>query len=362
MTTAGSARSFACDVCGATTEYAPGTATLRCPHCAGEQAIAPAGRAVREHAWETLAKLPVKATAAQRAPQAFRCPNCQAVTETDALSERCHFCAAALVADPSRTERIVPEAVVPFALNKGAARTALRTWTATRWFAPSDLKRVTEAETTKGSYLPHWTYDADTFSAYSGARGEHYWVTESYTDSNGNSQTRRVRKTRWYPASGSVPVSFDDVLVAGTTHLEEKQLDELQPWPLGDAKPYQDEYLAGFQTLRYDIEPEAGLEKAKGKMAETIRAECRRDIGGDEQRVDRVATSYAELTFKLLLLPVWFLSYLHRGRTWQVMVNAHTGEVIGERPYSVPKIVAASLAAAVVVAAIVWLWFVFFRK
>lgn len=94
---------------------------------------------MREHAYETLAALPVKQTAAQRAPNAFRCPNCQAVMETDSLSDRCQFCAAALVADPSRSERIVPEAVLPFGLDKAATRSALRKWTASRWFAPSDL-------------------------------------------------------------------------------------------------------------------------------------------------------------------------------------------------------------------------------
>jgi hypothetical protein len=356
VTDAGSARSFACEVCGATAEYAPGTDTLRCPHCATEQPIPPVGRAVREHAYTTLVTLPLKQPAAQRAPNTFRCPNCQAVTETDSLSDRCQFCAAALVADPSRTERVVPEAVVPFGLDRAATRAALRKWTRSRWFAPSDLKKVTEAETTKGSYLPHWTYDANTFSDYTGQRGDHYYVTQTYTDSNGKTQTRQVRHTRWTSVSGSVTLSFDDLLVTGTTHVEEEQLDKLEPWPLAEAKPYQDEYLAGFQTVRYDIEPESGFETAKKRMNAAIRSQAKRQIGGDEQRVHKVATSYADLTFKLMLLPVWFLSYLHHGKTWQVMVNARTAEVIGERPYSVPKIVAVSLAAAMVIGAAVWLY------
>lgn len=355
------ARSFACEACGSVLEYAPGTENLRCPHCAHEQPIVPVPRAVQEHAYDTLAELPVKTTAAQGAPHAFRCPNCQAVTETDSLSDRCQFCAAALVADPTRTERVVPEAVVPFAVDRAAARAALRKWAASRWFAPSDLKKVTEAETTKGSYLPHWTYDANTWSDYRGERGEHYWVTESYTDGDGNSRTRQVRRTRWHRVSGSVQNSFDDVLVPGTTHVEEERLDALQPWPLEEARPCQDEYLTGFQTVRYDIEPESGLETAKKKMAKVIRETCRRDIGGDEQRVHHVATGYHDLTFKLLLLPVWFLSYLHRGKTWQVMINAHTGEVIGKRPYSIPKIVGACAAAAVLVAALVW-WYMAYRR
>jgi hypothetical protein len=38
-------------------------------------------------------------------------------------------------------------------------------------------------------------------------------------------------------------------------------------------------------------------------------------------------------------------AYRYRDRVWQVMINARTGEVIGERPYSVWKITFAVLAA-----------------
>lgn len=90
-------------------------------------------------------------------------------------------------------------------------------------------------------------------------------------------------------------------------------------------------------------------------MAEVIEDDCRRDIGGDEQRVSSVDTHYFDLTFKLVLLPVWFLTYLHGGKTWQVMVNAHTGEVIGKRPHSAAKIASAVLAAVAVIAVVVFL-------
>ena len=53
-----------------------------------------------------------------------------------------------------------------------------------------------------------------------------------------------------------------------------------------------------------------------------------------------------------MLLPVWFLTYLHGGRGWQVVVNARTGAVIGERPYSAVKITAAVALVAAVAAAV----------
>jgi DNA-directed RNA polymerase subunit RPC12/RpoP len=350
-------QSYPCGACGATVEFSPGAGTLTCPYCGHEQALAEVPRQIREHPVEELATSAAKPRAAVLgADHAFVCPGCGARTETDDLSARCQFCATALVADPELTERVVPEAVVPFGLDRVAARERLRTWTSSRWFAPSSLKKVTEAETFKGSYLPYWTYDAATTSHYRGERGEHYYTTETYTTTeNGETvtRTRQVRHTRWYPARGTVERAFDDVLVAGTAHVGGERLDKLTPWPLDEARPYQPEYLAGFQTVRYDVEPEDGLATAKERMAVTIEADCRADIGGDEQRVHSVDTRYDDVTFKLVLLPVWFLTYLHAGTPWQVMVNARTGEVVGERPYSAAKITAAVVVALAVVAAIV---------
>jgi hypothetical protein len=116
---------------------------------------------------------------------------------------------------------------------------------------------------------------------------------------------------------------------------------------------YQPEYLSGYSALRYDVEPENGLAVAKQQMGKVIERDCRNDIGGDEQRLNNVSTSYASVMYKLVLLPVWVVAYLYGGKTWQVLVNGRTGEVIGSRPYSKVKIAAAVLAALIVIAAVI---------
>ncbi len=64
--------------------------------------------------------------------------------------------------------------------------------------------------------------------------------------------TRQVQKTRWYPAAGTVARDFDDVLVAGTGRVMPEHLAKLSPWPLQQARAYQPDYLAGYETLRFD--------------------------------------------------------------------------------------------------------------
>ena len=77
--------------------------------------------------------------------------------------------------------------------------------------------------------------------------------------------------------------------------------------------------------------------------------------GGDEQRVHQISTAYSGITFKHLLLPVWVSAYKFRDQIYQVLINARTGEVQGERPYSVWKIVGFVFFLVVVVVVLAYL-------
>jgi DNA-directed RNA polymerase subunit RPC12/RpoP len=347
------ATTYPCGGCGARLEFAPGSSAMQCPYCGFRQEITAGDRRIDEIAFADLATLPRKPVGSIGA-YVFVCQRCAARTETNETASVCQFCGAPLVIDAAASGQIVPEGVLPFGLDRGAVRDAVRAWTSSRWFAPSALKKVTETESMKSTYVPHWTYDSQTVSDYVGQRGEYYYVTETYTDGDGKQQTREARRTRWHRARGTVDRAFDDVLVPGSTVLPGKEVDDLAPWPLEAAAPYQPEFLAGHFALRYDVEPEAGLTEAKNRMAPVIAEDCRRDIGGDEQRVDSVDTRHSDVTFKLMLLPVWIACYVYAGKNWQILVNGRTGEVHGERPWSKAKIAIAVILAVIVLAVIAY--------
>jgi LSD1 subclass zinc finger protein len=340
---------FHCSSCGARLEYAPGTTSLRCPYCGHVQEVAAITTVIREHSYDAWAALPPKPHA-PTGRYRLTCHRCGAQTDSENLSDTCPFCGAPIVAETAGGDQIAPEAVVPFGIDQRAAQDAVRGWVRSRWFAPNALKKVGATESLHGTYLPHWTFDARTATDYSGMRGEHYWETQTYTE-NGETKTREVMRTAWSPASGHVERDFDDVLVPGSTRLPPNRVEDLAPWPLENAAVYQPDYLAGYQTLRYDVEPDQGLSTAKQQMEDVIEGDCRGDIGGDEQRVSSMEVRYADVMFKLLLLPIWIAAYIYAGKSYQVFVNAHTSEVVGERPYSIPKIAAAVVAALVVIAA-----------
>jgi hypothetical protein len=326
--------------------YEPGGTSMICPYCGRRAAIAVSDAVVEERPLEQYFnprpdQLQVVAAGALEVP----CARCGAVVTfvPPEVAGECAFCGAQIVAQPKAADPMVaPEGVLPFGIPPERARASIKEWLATRWFAPNALKTMARQESVGGVYLPFWTYDAETQSDYTGQRGEYYYVTETYTDRDAQgrtvTRTRQVRHTRWYPVSGRVARAFDDILIAATKGLPRKYLDALEPWDLESLQPYEPAYLSGFKAQRYQVGLEEGFVMARELMEQVIVQDVRRDIGGDEQQVGDVNTRFWDLTFKHLLLPVYLGAYHFNQKSYQVMVNARTGEVTGDRPYSWIKI------------------------
>ena len=104
-----------------------------------------------------------------------------------------------------------------------------------------------------------------------------------------------------------------------------------------------------------------GFEKSKVTMESGIRTSIQRDIAGDHQQITSVSTVYNDITFKHILLPIWLSAYRYNDQVFRFMINGRTGEVQGERPYSVIKIVFAVLAV-IAVAVVGFLVFSYYKQ
>ena len=354
-----------CDQCGAQLRYAPGETQLVCDHCGHRQQIPAAASAQRSAALQELdLGRGLRDDLAGDQMEELRtttCPNCGALVEIRGATHatECAFCATPVVLDTGTQRLIKPQALIPFVLTERQAREAMTTWMGRLWFAPNTLlEYARKGRAMNGVYVPFWTFDAATRSRYSGERGEYYYETRTVTVRvNGRSERRQeqVRRTRWYPASGRVARDFDDVLVMASRSLPERVGDALAPWDFTALQPYAAEYLSGFQAEGYTVALADGHATARDRMSDVIRRDVARDIGGDEQRIHSVDTDWSDETFKHILLPVWMAAYKYNGKSYRFVVNAQTGEVQGERPWSVWKIGVAVICAVLLTLAAVYL-------
>ena len=354
-----------CAQCGAQLRYAPGQTELTCENCGHVQTITLTNPRRRARALGELDlarglrdDLPDAAMAETRATA---CPNCGAQVEFSGASHatECPFCASPVVVDTGTQRHIKPQALVPFALTETQARTAMTGWLGSLWFAPGTLlEYARKGRRLTGIYVPFWTFDASTRSRYSGERGDYYYQTRNVTVRvNGRMEQRQeqVRHTRWQAASGRVERDFDDVTVMASTSLPARLGNELTPWDLAALQPYAPEYLSGFQAEGYTVPLADGDAEAKARMTAIIEQDVRRDIGGDEQRVHDIDTDWSDQTFKHILLPVWMAAYKYNGKSFRFLVNGQTGEVQGERPWSIWKIGFTVLLVAALVLGAVYL-------
>jgi len=347
---------YACTQCGAPLTFDPATTSLACDHCGASTKLelAPAQVLTYDLFGQTaIASMHARDLGARE----IECKKCGAHAIVTKRADKCAFCAAPMVVDVDQgAATIPPGGVVPFVVPSKDAAARFSKWLAGRWFAPGDLVAASRRDRMDGVYLPYWVFDAQSTTAYRGQRGRVYHETEHYKDASGNDQTRTVERIDWTHVSGDVRVTSLDVLSIASETLPHKLVRKLEPWQPQSALGFDPRFLAGFIAECYRVQPQAGFKTAYDEVIENqIRKEIESDIGGDKQRIDDMKVNWDSVRFRHLLLPVWLSAFRYNDKAFHVAVNASTGEVVGERPYSATKIILFILAIAAIIAGIVML-------
>ncbi len=355
-------KEFHCPSCGSEAHWNPAKQALACDYCGTvspmpEEATAPT-KGIERDLLEALRAVGDDQRGWENDRVSVKCQSCQAITvfEPSHAAKRCDFCgSASIIPVEQQTRPIRPEALLEFKTPETTIRETIRQWYGSRWFAPSNLGTKAMTDTVKGIYVPYWTFDANVSADWSAMSGDHYWESESYTDSEGKTQTRQVQKTRWYPSSGHVDHFFDDELVPATKGVQPALLRRVEPFPsTTDLKPYSAGFISGWTVEQYQIDLFAAAKAARAQMDAKTERLCAAQVPGDTHRDLSVDANYSNQTFKHILVPVWMLAYTYRSQTYQVVVNGYTGTIAGQYPKSWGKIALLILAILAVIGLIAW--------
>jgi ribosomal protein S27E len=353
---------FRCPGCAANMTYDAATRAMACAFCGASVAIGGQGerRSIVEHDLEKGLATAARGYGVE--VRRSRCQGCGAVVSfgSEQTATRCDFCdAPTVLAEASLRQVLRPESLVPFAIDREAARQAFGGWLGKLWFRPGDLRKLAAVTEAHGVYVPYWTFDCQVDSSWTADSGTYYWVTQRYTVRvNGRSETRtrRVRKIRWRPAWGERCDHHDDVLVCASRGLPAELAARLDTFDTRQLVPWQPAYLAGWKAEEYAVELNDGWTIARGRIEDVQERRCAGDVPGDTHRFLRVNSRFSAQTYKHVLLPVWVAAYRYRDRVYQFLVNGQTGEVEGKAPWSLAKIALASLLVLALVVAGVMLW------
>jgi len=345
-----------CDNCGAHLEFSAGKQALECPYCGTVSTVKHKEHYKPPEEKDFLAAPAHTGWAVDVI--STKCDGCGATISSKSRSGECAFCGSPYIKTiPPNPNIIRPEHLIPFRIDNRYATNAFRTWLGQGFFRPSDLAQVARMNKLKGVYVPFWTYDCGTNSRWTAQSGYYYYETESYTTYEQGqriTKTRQVRKTRWVPSSGSRSDSYNDVLIVASRGLDYHLVLKIYPFHLGYLIPYKPEYLSGWQAEDYNIDVRHGWGIAKDQVQQDEYRKCGSEVPGDTHRFLRVNTSYSNITYKHILLPVWIASYHYKNKLYHFLINGQTGEVQGYKPISWLKVGAVAAAICGIVGGIIY--------
>ena len=345
-----------CPACGAQAEWSARKHMLVCPFCGTESPAeleSDTGKIVEHDLVKALREVPENERGWDGEKRTVQCRSCKAITvfDPEKVATRCDFCnSPELVAYEEIRSPLRPGSVLPFRVDREKVHGIIKQWLGSRWFAPNSLKSRALVDTVHGIYIPYWTFDSQVRCPWTAQSGTYYWETQRYTDAQGKRRTRRVRKTRWRPASGVIEHAFDDVLVPGTRGVDLQLLSKIENFPTTkDLVPYDKGYVSGWDVEHYQVVLFDAAQEARKKKHSALTQLCGQAVPGDTYRALRINPDYSAQTFKLVLAPIWLLAYDFGRTKRQVLVNGYTGAIAGTYPKSAWKIFFLVMGIALVV-------------
>jgi len=334
--------------------FNPITNSLKCDFCGGVEKIELKGGRVESYPLESGLTILDNKRIDSREIQCIRC-GASFTLAYDMVSSNCPYCTTPAITE--FVKPIKPNSLIPFAITPKEAQSRFKSWVGSLWFAPSRLKEFVDGnKRLTALYLPYWAFNANAYTKYSGERGDTYFVTvQKQVVINGKEQIvyEKEPRIRWTPVRGEVSNSFRDLEVTATKRLPIGLLESLSPWNTERLIPFDLKYLLGFVSREYTVSLQKGFIRAKSKMESIIDSTIRRDIGGDQQKIDYKDTIYSDEEYKNVLFPVYTADFKWKGEDYIYLINGQSGKVIGERPYSILKItlliltIVATLAIAI---------------
>lgn len=349
---------YQCPACGGPLHFSNESQDLACDYCdshfsvadieayyAQKDEVAASSVTEESNTWEMGSEEEWDAAGDQM--RVYNCPSCGAeliCDETTAASS-CPYCGNPTIVPGQLQGMLRPDYVIPFRLDKEAAKNALRSHYQGKKLLPKTFSKENHIDEIKGIYVPFWLFDgeAETDLFYNATRS---FVTET--------RNERIITTEHYNLRRAGTVAFSRIPVDASSKMPDAHMDAIEPFDFSELQPFSTAYLPGFFADKYDVSVEDSAERADTRAEKTARDIMRqsctgyesvREVGGDV-RLRRGKVHYA-------LMPVWMLNTSWHGQNFLFAMNGQTGKIVGDLPTDKGRWWGYFAATAAVVAAVV---------
>lgn len=258
--------------------------------------------------------------------RAYSCPSCgaQLICDDTTAATACPYCNNPTVVPGQFTGMLRPDFVIPFKMDKEAAKTALKNNYKGKKFLPKTFSEENKIEELKGIYVPFWLFDGISDGDV------RYRATKIHSHTQGD---EKVTVTEHYHVVREGNVRFEKVPVDGSTKMPDALMDAIEPYDYLALVPFSSAYLPGYLADKYDVEANVCIERANDRIRSSTEDKFASTITGYASMVpESFAINITPGEVKYAFLPVWVLNTRWKGKDFLFAMNGQTGKLIGDLP------------------------------
>lgn len=322
---------YKCPCCGGAIEFNSNSQKMKCPYCDTEfeidalkdfnEASQSAGDSLD---WDCPdSQWGASETAGMNV---YTCKSCggQIVTDKTTAASACPYCDNPIVMTGQFEGGLRPDMIIPFKIDKEAAKKALSNYLKGKFLLPRSFKDEHRIDEIKGVYVPFWLFDCD---ADANIR---YRATRVRSWTSGN---YRYTETSHYLIVRDGSIQFEKVPVDGSQKMPDELSEAIEPYNYGGCVDFNTAYLAGYLADKYDVSAEQSRSRANDRIRNSTQQEFRSTVRGYATVMpETVNIRLNSGKIRYALLPVWMLSTTYKGKVYRFAMNGQTGKFVGNLP------------------------------
>lgn len=323
---------YKCPCCGGAIAFDSTLQKMKCPYCDTEfemETLAGYDAGLQTEAdhmeWETAAGDEWQEGEADGL-RSYTCKSCggEIVGDETTAATSCPFCGNPVVMTGQFSGSMKPNLVIPFKLDKKAAKAGLMRHLSGKRLLPKIFKDENHIDEIKGVYVPFWLFDADAdANVRYRATKVRTWSDNQYT----------YTETGYYLAQRSGSIGFECIPVDGSSKMEDALMESIEPFDISEAVSFQTAYLAGYFADKYDVTQEESVQRANERVKQSAEQAFESTVKGYTTiQKENSSIQLRGGKVQYALYPVWLLNTTWNGKKYTFAMNGQTGKFVGDLP------------------------------
>ncbi|MCR5322857.1 MAG: hypothetical protein K6E85_06280 [Lachnospiraceae bacterium] len=322
---------YKCPCCAGKLEFDSTLQKVKCPFCDSEfemsmfeQLDEALDSQVEENLdWQTST---VDTWGVDEGMKSYSCKSCgaQIVMDETTAAGKCPYCDNPIVMTGNLSGDLKPELIIPFKLDKKAAKEAFTKHLTGKKLLPKVFSDQNHIDEIKGVYVPYWIFDSKAEASIK------YNCTTVRSFNEGDT---RITETQHYIAVRSGSLEFENIPVDASKKMDDSLTESLEPFDLSQAVPFKTAYMAGYMADKYDVRAEDDAERVNTRVKRSTERSFMETVTGySTVDIDASNVNLKNGTARYALLPVWVLNTSWNGNNYIFAMNGQTGKFVGDLP------------------------------